>query len=456
MAKSHSLENQQDEDTEILSQSSKNPCHIARLPDDLVIYIFSTCVSSDSESRPSALRSPVVLGHVCRVWRRLTLATPLLWSTITIPSTYLNKAKFTLDAMAVKVFLSRSQECPLTITMRYLNSRDKTPAMIEGTNMVIGEILPHSNRWYSITMAIPSECIPQLLPGLSSGLPSITTLLLHPTSTVDRVLPTTVSIDLSCSKLLKYLSVGLNAKILGENLTDLRRLVVRFSSLADTLFCLQNYPNVTNVHITLYSLPDDQLDSSIETPACRLASLEKLWITSGQDISTLLDRLYVPRLENLSIGSSFGVDSPKLLNFFKVSRPPLLTLNFSGVNISRHAFLQILQYLPSLTVLRCMDSHLSQAVGDAFRNFASPLCPRLVSISLKCRMVDVRHGTSVIAQLVVHRWKAGRSGGNVKSIREVGLQTREEMDLVDKYPGIRLCRQEGLNVYIYKHGKEMW
>ncbi|KAJ7157290.1 hypothetical protein C8R46DRAFT_859860, partial [Mycena filopes] len=55
---------------------------LRRLPLEILAYIFLLTIPSVEETCP--LRSPWILGHICRRWRAIALATPALWSSIVI------------------------------------------------------------------------------------------------------------------------------------------------------------------------------------------------------------------------------------------------------------------------------------------------------------------------------------------------------------------------------------
>jgi hypothetical protein len=60
---------------------------IRRIPDDVLSVIFGACLpsSDDSKQPPMSRTHPaVVLSHVCRRWRQLSISTPTLWTSIVL------------------------------------------------------------------------------------------------------------------------------------------------------------------------------------------------------------------------------------------------------------------------------------------------------------------------------------------------------------------------------------
>lgn len=56
--------------------------HIHSLPPELLLTIFSYTLPKEPSFEPNT--SPLLISHVCSLWRRLALGTPLLWSQLSI------------------------------------------------------------------------------------------------------------------------------------------------------------------------------------------------------------------------------------------------------------------------------------------------------------------------------------------------------------------------------------
>ncbi|KAJ7367325.1 hypothetical protein DFH08DRAFT_660258, partial [Mycena albidolilacea] len=55
---------------------------LRRIPQDVLLDIFSSCLPSGHNALIDAAEAPLLLGRVCRHWRDVTYSTPMLWSSI--------------------------------------------------------------------------------------------------------------------------------------------------------------------------------------------------------------------------------------------------------------------------------------------------------------------------------------------------------------------------------------
>ncbi|KAJ7238562.1 hypothetical protein B0H12DRAFT_1025645 [Mycena haematopus] len=56
-----------------------------RVPEDVLIEIFLSCLRSEHNALIDPAEAPLVLGRICRHWRSVAYSAPRLWSTIHIP-----------------------------------------------------------------------------------------------------------------------------------------------------------------------------------------------------------------------------------------------------------------------------------------------------------------------------------------------------------------------------------
>lgn len=137
------------------------------LPNELLIAFFDHCVPYPTRDRPgprvSRNHPAVVLSHVCRDWRELTLSTPRLWSRLYIetpPSDSFTDATAQewsrlLDKLqnTVRAWIERSAECQLTIFLDVGAFDFNPPALAdacESHESVVKEVLRCSKRWHTI------------------------------------------------------------------------------------------------------------------------------------------------------------------------------------------------------------------------------------------------------------------------------------------------------------------
>ncbi|KAK7001422.1 hypothetical protein R3P38DRAFT_3049036 [Favolaschia claudopus] len=121
---------------------------IRRLPPDIIAEIFLACLPTHRNCVMNVTEAPVLLGRICSSWRVRSLATPRLWASlhIVVPAGPHNLGALRLEAM--KLWLGRSGQCPLSISLH-----DATPmysplgsAALQSDSF-LKELVPFSKRW---------------------------------------------------------------------------------------------------------------------------------------------------------------------------------------------------------------------------------------------------------------------------------------------------------------------
>ncbi|KAJ6592373.1 hypothetical protein B0H19DRAFT_975327, partial [Mycena capillaripes] len=135
---------------------------VRRMPSELVCEIFgwtlprTTAFTEDTLEQPPVPQLSWYLGHVSRSWRNISLAYPLLWSTITVFHSY-RHPQATSRLPIIQTQLLRSANAPLTVDFRWWE--DKIP---EATSL-LSALLTHSNRWESLRFGCDEDTGPVLL-----------------------------------------------------------------------------------------------------------------------------------------------------------------------------------------------------------------------------------------------------------------------------------------------------
>ncbi|RXW20245.1 hypothetical protein EST38_g5612 [Candolleomyces aberdarensis] len=155
---------------------------IKRLPPDILSTVFLAClpVIESTEAAITPNHPAVVISHVCRQWRQLSLDTALLWSRIQLILPYVNYDRFppaqevdlnaetaALFESAVRrlfdattVWLSRSKGCPLTIFMEASEGvaggsdthqlKILEESILAGLGKLVSLLLGESKRWEQV------------------------------------------------------------------------------------------------------------------------------------------------------------------------------------------------------------------------------------------------------------------------------------------------------------------
>ncbi|KAF7294637.1 F-box domain-containing protein [Mycena indigotica] len=120
---------------------------MASLPVELLSEIFVHSMP-ETHSNASIHDSPLLLTRVCRLWRDLAFATPVLWAAFSIE---LVSDKKILSPNNANLWLSRSQNLPLSIYVE--DSSVSEPDLQRWA--FYEELCRHAHRWQDVTLNIP-------------------------------------------------------------------------------------------------------------------------------------------------------------------------------------------------------------------------------------------------------------------------------------------------------------
>ncbi|KAK0187578.1 hypothetical protein F5146DRAFT_716465 [Armillaria mellea] len=143
---------------------------IRKLPQDVLIKIFSACVPThiddmiyafpDEYDSLNTKNPPWVLSQVCARWRRATLATPALWSCISLAmDKYVNHMEC---IFRFSILVARTGTHPLMVCIDADADFSRHP--------LLAMVLPTSSRWTDLSVTAP---LPSFLPfnNISHALP---------------------------------------------------------------------------------------------------------------------------------------------------------------------------------------------------------------------------------------------------------------------------------------------
>ncbi|KAJ6538785.1 hypothetical protein DFH09DRAFT_1041938 [Mycena vulgaris] len=146
---------------------------IRRLPLDAIQEIFMACMPTDRNCVMSAREAPVLLSRICSSWRAISLSTPRLWARLHIvepaePSHWeripheVVEAKVVQRVEMTKTWLSRSGQCPLSISLECGPDKPRRNSPFY-TGRFLRALIPFASRWQHIHFTVP----PLELRGLS-------------------------------------------------------------------------------------------------------------------------------------------------------------------------------------------------------------------------------------------------------------------------------------------------
>ncbi|KAH6914818.1 hypothetical protein BKA70DRAFT_1257122 [Coprinopsis sp. MPI-PUGE-AT-0042] len=192
--------------------------HIRSLPSYILSIIFLQCLPTKGNALVTAHEAPLLLTQVCRRWRDLSLRTPLLWANIhlslpynpaVLPGQELGDANWRRRlrgrAKLLEVWLSRSQPCPLRLSVAEGFGSYGTPFADNGKEAedVIKSILQHRARWRSLDIQTTPSLARTLLSLDPSQTPNLRDLdlKLHVYPSYNGVVPSDMGPDFTLSTL---------------------------------------------------------------------------------------------------------------------------------------------------------------------------------------------------------------------------------------------------------------
>ncbi|KAJ6508395.1 hypothetical protein C8R45DRAFT_441657 [Mycena sanguinolenta] len=132
------------------------------VPQDILLEIFFSCLPSQHNALIDHNEAPLLLGRICRYWRSVAYSSPILWSSIHIPSLdYLSTSPNILLGLerSVERWLERSATCPLSVSLYdYTNSNSN----LEPYPLIL-QLVAVSRRLRSLALTGDPELLSPLL-----------------------------------------------------------------------------------------------------------------------------------------------------------------------------------------------------------------------------------------------------------------------------------------------------
>ncbi|KAJ7286927.1 hypothetical protein C8J57DRAFT_1166822 [Mycena rebaudengoi] len=155
---------------------------ILTLPIEITSEIFVHFLPPYPERPPATgPLSPHMLGQICRTWREIALSTPRLWRAIELcPPREAESRTMALELL--KIWLSHSKNCPLSICLLYPHDElPNYPELEIDVVPFVKALIPHSQRWEYIDFTLPTEAFVLL----GSDFPLLRSLSLGPNDHTD-------------------------------------------------------------------------------------------------------------------------------------------------------------------------------------------------------------------------------------------------------------------------------
>ncbi|KAF7364862.1 hypothetical protein MVEN_00356500 [Mycena venus] len=133
------------------------------VPLDVLHEIFLSCLPSEHNALIDPAEAPLLLGRICRHWRSVSHATPMLWSSIHIPFLsyrYHSPTPLSKLAKLVEAWLERSATCSLSVSL--FDPTNQSDPNSE-THPLISQLLSISSRIRHLKMSGDAQFLRPLL-----------------------------------------------------------------------------------------------------------------------------------------------------------------------------------------------------------------------------------------------------------------------------------------------------
>ncbi|GBE79165.1 predicted protein [Sparassis crispa] len=405
-----------------------------RIPEELLSKIFEHCIED------GWTRAPIVVGHVCSMWRLATRA-PRVWSRVYVDC----DSPVVVDRL--RFWLSRACSSPLHITI----TASSMVASSTFTN-VMAILGSRADQWRSLSIDIPtlyelSSCIQECdfnmnnlaelwirVEILRAGNPNdnnADALELKSFFRLARA-PKLHAIRYTCNVIPSIPIFPSHIRDL--HLTTFESPIWRPLSAASLFVLLEDLPELQCFTMSMplmYARPFVPVPDFTRTVT--LSKLESLTMYGPTDLNGLLSHLLVPALRRLHLRSLEDLGyrqhslGPSLLRLIENSVPPLELLELHDVDLSPEYFARCFTATPVLRELRLHESSISDATLNLL-NGPSGLCPRLTRLDM--RWCGLLRGTALVDLVRSRHVEPGAPSG------EVGVS---KSDLIAEVAVINCC-----------------
>ncbi|KAJ7367363.1 hypothetical protein DFH08DRAFT_190900 [Mycena albidolilacea] len=341
-------------------------------------YFF--CLPSEHNALIDPAEAPLVLGHICRHWRTIVYSTPMLWSSIHIPSDVPPSVRPRLER-AVETWLGRSASCALSISVW---PPTNSPAL--DNHPVIFQLLPVSRRIRSLELCGKLSLIRPLLQLGPDDLPLLKRL--SPRTNAEdepgfaRILnaPALEDVSLTLYKSDDPLSYPLRWSLLTGLKLD--SYASDQEGLVGALELLRRCPNLLRCELRISK--GDPFDPSVNTSPIVLPQMHTLVFTGFCHFQKWIPHLVVSKLRRLQIGDRRPEDTASCIG------DSYMTAHIDPNHFTPSNFHELLRSFPMISHLRLSPysvrfAHEPITLDDGFLALFYPphnLCPTLTDMTI--------------------------------------------------------------------------
>ncbi|KAJ7286464.1 hypothetical protein C8J57DRAFT_1497119 [Mycena rebaudengoi] len=396
------------------------------LPSEVVSEIFLHCLPDTDFVPPDPHAAPLLLCRICRQWKHIALATPGLWSSLTVVLADMRLETFATDLHPADFYCSWLQNAKSTaLSLQILdNEWDGVQLVNTGASevcKVLEAIRLLAAQWKKIALVLHPLHFFDVVP--SEG-----------TFPLLRTLRTTMppSYLFNDAPMLRELCLGRYSALPAfpwAQLTDFETTEVKISDCVDIL---QHASNLTELRASVK--PDTSPVSIPHLPP--LTNLRILSLRDGDiDDSTgelleLFRYLTLPALAHLFLVFTEKLRSPEGITTFShfASRSSLKLQSLSiACPPSSERLIQLLQSIPSLRTLQLYAENLDGNKICRRLTSQSDFLPNLKSLHIAYEgNQPPKLSLSTFVDMLCSRWN--RTSDHPAQLRSCALRTSPEMD----------------------------
>lgn len=385
----------QNEQSSLLLSISKHRALISifrRLPIDILQKMFIACLPISHNAVMSVHEPPILLTHVCSLWRNLAHATPRLWQSIHIAVPCNTPGMFAIEysnypsnvvkkvarrrAEAVLEWLTRSATCPLDISVGQWGN-----GVPDGFyDSIIDHLIRFSERWREVSFSAPYLALIPMAVLPTSKVPLLESLNLN---CVHSSLSPAIPAHLDSQSVWITSGVMKAPQLRVLRLTQLNedatRLPINWSQLTslsvegifwDTLYSLtaqkayeilSSCRNLVRCRLEIVSnLTDYNQPLFSECGVVSLPFLTKFSVCEDTSLSQLFILLHLPALKALEFHTTIWPtqeSTTSLLHLLRSSQNMIQDLTTDAHFFKRQDFIKCLRLCPLLKSLTIRRSH---------------------------------------------------------------------------------------------------
>ncbi|KAJ6459806.1 hypothetical protein C8R47DRAFT_131106 [Mycena vitilis] len=342
-----------------------------RLPMDIVQEIFIACLPTHRNCVMSGSEAPVLLGRICSSWRTISLSTPRLWARLHVvepPSFYgpdnahLYEAKLAQRLETTRMWLGRSGQCPLSISL--LGFPEHSDLSAHTRTRLLEALISFAARWQHISFNIQPVVLDVISRLAETDVPHLESVIFRhdypfPPRSVEMKdfgilrapLLTSFSASGDCFlgplplrwDQLRFLEINSPTQW-GTSITS-----------ANIMQTISMCPQLRACKLTSNNISDAQIESFPPVQLKSLHTFELGWNQSSTR-TLLLDGLFLPVLRNFTLRGPLDLLLPPSMARFFALWTKLESLEIESGSFSKSSLLDSLRALPpSLRRLSIQD-----------------------------------------------------------------------------------------------------